>query len=785
MSSFWLHTKINSRSLICLLVAECLVVISAMTSEARSVQKRPFSGSVGNYKVDFGRIGDQPSPPQITWIGIGDLARVTVDNVGLIGLYQAPEDWDGTYDESWLDDMTNWDGLVAEYPRDSRQFYIFSSGLWIGAKYPLVSDGDTTWDLRVATGAYEPDVSGMSPLYLSTQIISPDQWGTGDYLFAQPGYQPAPYQRLWEYADTASINLRRRAFFGSGQYDLNPSEGNMVSQQDSWCVWGDWIPEEQAIFLWPCFGYDTDGLGIRVEQRTYSWDSDGDANYVFLDYKIKNMNEFSLDNLYVGYFMDADIGLGYMQGTGAYDDLLGFDKFRHLGYCYDANGYELDWDYPAGYIGTAFLKTPADTGMTGFQTWSRVGPEGIVIYEQMDRFKYMQLVGDYDGQGHATPDDPDTATFEIMKRPYDATYLMGSGPYDILAPGEEVEVTLAMIAAYTLEELKEYADSALALYNRGYVVWETIISDVEVSPGPLEPGEEIQVTAYVWDPDGISGVSASFEALGVLPTIYTITLHDDGHHGDGIAGDHIYGNSWTTESVGRAYLVGITAEDGVSNTRILEHATSFTTLGPVTAVCYRVAGQDKIPNPGDSLQFQIRLENRGQGIVSQVTASASMSIGGAEVLSFGDIPPGEVAESLDSLAIFIPEDWPPGESIELCLSIADSAAVISRWLDSLTILVGDRKGYPGDLPKSFLLSQNYPNPFNAATTITYALPQDQWVKLEVYNVLGQKVITLVDGQQRAGYETVRWDAGSYASGIYFYRVRAGGYTKTRKMVLLR
>jgi len=89
------------------------------------------------------------------------------------------------------------------------------------------------------------------------------------------------------------------------------------------------------------------------------------------------------------------------------------------------------------------------------------------------------------------------------------------------------------------------------------------------------------------------------------------------------------------------------------------------------------------------------------------------------------------------------------------------------------------------LPTQFALSQNYPNPFNPTTLIKYALPMDCQVKLDVYNVVGQRVATLVDGQQKAGYKVATWDAQDMASGIYFYRLRAGKFTATKKMVLLK
>jgi len=89
------------------------------------------------------------------------------------------------------------------------------------------------------------------------------------------------------------------------------------------------------------------------------------------------------------------------------------------------------------------------------------------------------------------------------------------------------------------------------------------------------------------------------------------------------------------------------------------------------------------------------------------------------------------------------------------------------------------------LPKFFSLSQNYPNPFNPVTEIKYTLPRDGYVRLDIFNISGQKIATLVDEEQRVGYKSVRWDAGSFSSGIYFYRLKAGDFTKTRKMILLK
>jgi len=88
-------------------------------------------------------------------------------------------------------------------------------------------------------------------------------------------------------------------------------------------------------------------------------------------------------------------------------------------------------------------------------------------------------------------------------------------------------------------------------------------------------------------------------------------------------------------------------------------------------------------------------------------------------------------------------------------------------------------------PFAFELSQNYPNPFNPTTTIRYALPSRTHVTLSVFNTLGQLVSALVDCEEQSGYHEVKFDGSNFASGVYFYRIEAGSFVKTMKLLLIR
>ena len=89
------------------------------------------------------------------------------------------------------------------------------------------------------------------------------------------------------------------------------------------------------------------------------------------------------------------------------------------------------------------------------------------------------------------------------------------------------------------------------------------------------------------------------------------------------------------------------------------------------------------------------------------------------------------------------------------------------------------------LPSEYSLSQNYPNPFNPSTTISFKIPKTDFVSLKIYDALGNEIKTIVNEIKTAGKFSVNFDGSNLPSGVYFYRLTSGNFSKTKKLLLLK
>ena len=544
-----------------------MIIYSELFARLKPGAEIPFA-----YKAALEKSSEVSAPQwSISWIGCGFFSKYTISNTGQSGYFEPPPGW-AYYDGTFPSGIGAGNGRTGEFPNGTNQYYVWGAGLWVGARSPQFDTADDKLleinreftkmgvidslfnaegkfvrtrrvikNVRVANTAYYSDQSTISQLWQSDQRVNGVTDGIepkhkGKYRFGQKNKNIEEHQQIWPYflpdegdyyeadADTIyrldfkDINSRRHElllknpFLSAEQVLLDPFRkdrygnirGDIVSDEDSYAVFGDYIPERNGDFIW-FLGYDIQPLGVRVTQRTYSWRID---DYIYLNFKIKNMNDFPLEDVFVGYFMDNDVG-------DATDDMIGFDRELNLGYSYDSDKEEQGWATSAGYVGSVFVETPRkyyrpdsihtgidgidndgdglsdesdeweQIGLTGFQTWIREdlgkseGFGGDVDDDETDHLKYFEL---------ALQD-----SFEVYEESQDVRQLATSGPFQSLAPGEEINVTIAIVGGESLSDLKDNTKAAVKKYENGYI-------GPEAPPGPqlsVQPGHH---TVYLsWD----------------------------------------------------------------------------------------------------------------------------------------------------------------------------------------------------------------------------------------------------------------------------------------------
>jgi hypothetical protein len=134
--------------------------------------------------------------------------------------------------------------------------------------------------------------------------------------------------------------------------------------------------------------------------------------------------------------------------------------------------------------------------------------------------------------------------------------------------------------------------------------------------------------------------------------------------------------------------------------------------------------------------------------------------------------------------LFIDDHVLAKENYQYSISATDHSGNEGQLSQGVEIRIADVEDHPG-APQNYDLSQNFPNPFNPTTVIKYQLPFASNVTLVVYDMLGREVSVLVNERKDAGYHEVKFDSNGLSSGLYFYRIEAGSFVRTRKLLLLK
>ena len=453
------------------------------------------------------------------------------------------------------------------------------------------------------------------------------------------------------------------------------------------------------------------------------------------------------------------------------------------------------------------------------------GPDlyGYYAYDQSDppalpQYQWVELVPDSGGTGQRVPF---TLLDEVYYLELPFAFQYYGVVYDSLTVSTKAYLTMGVCDEldYTASNIPD-PDGPPAMIAACWCDLDPVGTTVGGDAGGVwyKYDERIHalVIQYNYAPMYAGEDHATFEILILDPEYYPTTTGDGQikmQFKDPFDSAPVCGIENQTEDVGLLYGMGtyfpLTSAPIVSGTAIL-----FTTSASSPQISITMTPASTpiiIPADGGSFDFSVQIENDG---INTIIFDAwfdvilpDSSIHSPILCKEGlFLDPG--LNMLRSLTQTVPASAPAGEYVYQghvgiypdavfsgdCFPFEKSAGDGSEGKFTGWIL----SGWDGfdefadiQIPDSYALHQNYPNPFNPSTFIKYDLPYQSRVKLEIFNILGQKVVTLIDGSQTTGYKSVRWNADRLASGMYIYQIKAESldgkekYSSIKKMVLIK
>jgi hypothetical protein len=621
---------------------------------------------------------------------------------------------------------------------------------------------------------------------------------------------------------------------GDEEYTSGTDQPDFVGDEVLWFVSNDLDTNRTN------FTYGSDPIGLEIQTLVWGYKSyDFLKDVVFKKYVLIHKGTSSIENMYLTYWTDNDLG-------DASDDWVGCDTLLNLGFVYngtnqDGDGAGITYGLNPPSVGHMFIQGPivpgAETDSARFKDKWIMGHKNAqissfmliisahVTYNDPNMGSPIEFYNNMQGlfwngnpvidpnTGLVTtfcvPGDPvlgegwyEGEGFPGGENPDDRRYMMSSGPL-FMAPGDTQEVVLAIFMAGGkdhIDSITELKKTALKIHdyigNQITDYWFAGDFECTIEKDYMRARKDsmkIEVTFSNPDEDDYR-ISAIIKSIDQTYQD-TVLLYDDGNHHDQNADDGIWGGIIGPLDAETEFGVSCQAVNVTGGVHLKSKELAyFNTIGPVIVDYFEITSEDTLPNPGDQLRFNLTLKNDGiytgvTDITSRLVSldSCSIPVGQAFPPEYGNLDPGESSGS------------DHGQSVNFSMECADSfwtsikVEIYSddelRWVDTISVFIygsaSTVEENDFDLPTTFSLSQNYPNPFNPSTIINYELPITKYVELTIYDILGQKVKTLVSKNQQAGYYQVEWDASGFASGVYYYQIRAGEFWDLKKMVLIR
>ncbi|UCG52040.1 MAG: T9SS type A sorting domain-containing protein [Candidatus Latescibacterota bacterium] len=665
-----------------------------------------------------------------------------------------------------------------QWPAGSGVEYLFASGLWIGAiknGIPAVSTSTFAAEMR-------PTSDPIDIIYRSAE------GATGGNRMPHP---------LADDDGDGTIDedwLNGRDDDNDGKID---EDFAAISDQMFSCWFTDDQPE--AIEIFP----EHNPLHVLVRQESYQWEDDRFDDFVGIDFKITNIGNDVLEDVYVAFFADFDAG---PLNTGNYwaDDAAGFIRtpvictdlgpVDHLdiAYGYDADG---DGGQTPGYAGVALLDHTTD-------------PTG----NEAPRFVGVSTYANFSGnQPFEEGGDPtnDFERYELLSQqtierdatvPRDYRMLMGVGPFERLEPGETLVFRIALVVGEGLDGMIEHAAYAKRLFNG---TWYDIDGDpmtgIDRRETPVYgPAENVVIDECrpeLSDP------------IPLVPPGSVVWVNNDCESEDNFKSTCGY-----AEADSLVFRTGVAGKETQIHW-VLAGEFVEATLDIQPGHCPNRLNNKRQgkgePKNDDSMMggvLHVALHGRAGFDVADVDVGSLRLEGVSPVKKpkYRDVGSPVMGEALcqcptgepdgitdlvlkfqarEILAALAPASDGDRKTLTLSGRLMDGTEFFA--IDCVTIEGKKIDRVSASVEGRVVLRPTSPNPFNPIAWIGYSLPQPGFVKLSIYDVTGKLVERLVEEDRPAGEHLVEWDAARFASGVYFYRLEVGEFVETRRMVLLK
>jgi len=314
-------------------------------------------------------------------------------------------------------------------------------------------------------------------------------------------------------------------------------------------------------------------------------------------------------------------------------------------------------------------------------------------------------------------------------------------------------------------------------YTVSLTVTSATCNDTETKTSYIAVSDVVTANFSGTPTSGTAPLTVNFTDLSTgNPTSWSWNFGDGGSSASQNP-SHIY----TAEGT---YSVTLTASNGCGSD--IESKTGYITVSPGVQNYMHVSGivVTRTGNNQKSGVARVTIVDQNNNPVAGAVVSGYFSAPNSNIKT-GTTGTDGVATLTSDRTKTYPSDW--------CFTVTDVTLANYTYDDAANVVTeacesgpvyGSAKTVFGVVPEGFALG-NYPNPFNPATTISFTLPSASYTRLEVYNILGQSVVTLVDGYLHAGSHSVVWDAHDAASGIYLYRLSTDYVSTTKQMILMK